>query len=334
MSNKFPLSSSALNSETPKVATIIVSSPIPSHPSTEIILKTLRSIHLTGYQKNAPIYVLLDGLKLRDVLGKTGKSYREYMRRLETTRSEFPGLQLIRMRSWGHISQSLRRGLRTVTSEYVLVLQHDMPFIQRVDLARLIDQMDSYPEIRHVRFNLQQNVASGADARYTYKRLGYNQDRSYYFEPWKPPCAGEHIPVIKTLCWSDNNHVCKRDYLLNIVLKPIGRLRMAPEWPMNRASTDSYHEVLGTYVIGSIGDQAVIAHSDGRQTPSKVPNSGTKWSLRILGGHKAKTHRSRPRIVTEIWRTFHDLRVDFVVQRTRRIWDRDFLNHSKNTQGA
>lgn len=299
---------------------VVISSPIASNPSTKIIAETLRSFSLLELGGETEIRILLDGLKFHQRFGGTASRYHEYMRNLEEFKIEFPGIRIIPMKKWGHISQTLKRGLTAVTSEFCLVVQHDMPFICRVNISELVEQMKVSAEVKHVRFNLRRNIPEGADAWFTLKSKGLHIDRREFFTEWISKNGGSEVKLVKTLCWSDNNHLCRTSYLKETILRPIGDARIAPEWAMNRLGMIENHKFLGTYVFGSLGDSPVIGHSDGknylRSTNRRLGLGSDRkfWTyLRVISEFLAILR-------TEFWRFRHELVVSRIVRRATNFF--------------
>ena len=303
-----------------KVSVLVTSSPIPSHPSPELILSTIESLHFLGIVPSVRIYVLLDGIRpsLRNRM--TRSSYSEYERNLREISSKLNNLQILSRSRWGHISQTLRMGLAQISTDYVLVIQHDMPFVREVDLHSLVDQMDNNRELKHVRFNLRENLPSGADGTYSYRREGRIFDRSSFFSEWSPSHGHATIPLIKTLCWSDNNYLCKTEYLKETVLKPIGKTKLAPEWPMNRVSDKETHRILGTFVYGRPGDPPVIGHLDGRNYEKQVSPRTNPKADRFQMASSPQFGNLFQTLATSMWRLRHDSQIDRVVKRAKRQW--------------
>ena len=207
-------------------------------------------------------------------------------------------------------------------AEYLLVVQHDLPFMRKVDLASILDFMRHDRGIRHVRFNLRKNLPEGQDAMTTRRGVKILEDRTHFFGQYESD-SKYSVPLVKTLAWSDNNFLCPRWYLKEIILAPIGRLKMAPEWAMNGLNSPATHEILGTFVAGRLGDPPVISHTDGRNS-SPGDFEEAKHHSRYFKIRRFLASASSP---FSFWRRFISLilfraRISYVSRRAQRMWGR------------
>jgi hypothetical protein len=140
--------------------------------------------------------------------------------------------------------------LALVKSRFIYVLQHDFKFIREIDHTSVIKSMIDYPNIlKIVRFNKRRNVPVQID---------------------KGECFGmktevDHVNGVnftKTPGWSDNNHLTTKVYYEEL-LKRISFLHRAPEGPMQGTAKKDC-ETWGPLLYGARGDEATLAHLDGR----------------------------------------------------------------------
>lgn len=262
------------------VAVFITANPIPSHPSPHQILNTLDSLDFLGLPKGTHVFLLHDGLRWTQRLTKVRSACKSYCDALSHALATRENVHIVILSRWGHISQLLRKGVTLTAAEYLLVVQHDLPFVRKVDLASILDFMRHDRGIRHVRFNLRKNLPEGQDAMTTRRGEKILEDRTHFFGQYES-ASKYSVPLLKTLAWSDNNFLCPRWYLKEIVLAPIGKLSMAPEWAMNGLSSPATHEILGTFIAGTLGDPPVISHTDGRNS-SPGDFEETKQHLRYI----------------------------------------------------
>ena len=110
----------------PEVTSIVTMSPIPSHPSLEVLEETLRSIRDNG--PSGPVIVCCDGPRPVDDVG----AYEEAVRRLCDRCLHDPAwanvLPLI-AEDWQHQANMIRLALDRVESPVVLVVEHDTPLV-------------------------------------------------------------------------------------------------------------------------------------------------------------------------------------------------------------
>ncbi len=304
------------------VAVFITANPIPSHPSSHQILNTLDSLDFLGLPKGTHVFLLHDGLRLTQRLTKVRSVYKSYRDSLSHALASREDVHIVTLSRWGHISQLLRKGVTLTAAEYLLVVQHDLPFVRRVDLASILDFMRHESTIRHVRFNLRKNVPEGQDAMTTRRAGKIVEDRSHFFGQYESD-SKHSVPLVATLAWSDNNFLCPRWYLKEIVLAPIGTLRMAPEWAMNGLNSPETHKILGTFVAGKLGDPPVISHTDGRNS-SAGDLEEKKHHSRYF---KIKSPLASASSPFSFWRRFISLilfraKISYVSSRAQHLWGR------------
>jgi hypothetical protein len=153
---------------------IITSSLIPTHPSLDIIDRTLESLkYLTGLSEHTPIIIAVDGMHDHDKRRYPSKARRLslYVDALKQkyTRDAAPSfrssdnsngpkhLRNIRVLSQSkrlNLNGNVKRALNRVHTEFMYVIQHDIPFIHEVNHTALVRTFREYPEtIRLVRFS-------------------------------------------------------------------------------------------------------------------------------------------------------------------------------------
>jgi len=274
------------------LSVIVLSNPIPSHPSTDLISQTLESLSKIGLGPGDRVHVMLDGLRFAWRLGQQARDYTNYEIALKNQLGEQANCSVTRRKKWGHISQTLKDALALIDTDYILIVQHDLPFVREIAIHEVLGLMRKFPNLKHIRFNKRRNLAEGSDAIATYDGATKIVDRSGFFRAWLPPepaTGTGTLSLTQTLCWSDNNHLVSRHYLSETILKPIGRHKISPEWVFNPLGTEAHHPILGTYIYGKPGDAAVIAHTDGRvtgrPTPAAAPHKKSSSFVRRLRSH-------------------------------------------------
>ena len=124
-----------------RLTIILVTSPVVSHPSSELLEKVVASFDLVEDLSSCSLLILADGVKLGKFRPKKGivgsdmrDKYEEYLETLRTRAREagpdsiWSRTQVIKMTEhlgFGHV---VYYGLRHCCTEYVMVVQHDHPF--------------------------------------------------------------------------------------------------------------------------------------------------------------------------------------------------------------
>lgn len=136
---------------------IILTSLIPSHPSTQMIEDTIASLqYLKGLSPNAPIYIGVDGIPEKKALKFPNKVTRltQYVANLKEVYKNRPNIHIAASPTHLHIAGNINQTVALVDTKYVYVLQHDFPFIRDIDHTNLAKSMSEYPDIiRCVKFN-------------------------------------------------------------------------------------------------------------------------------------------------------------------------------------
>ena len=245
------------------LSVIITTSLIPSAPSLEVISETVNSLKLLGLDSSTNVLIAVDGLKLwhrnRRLELQRLHRYREHLAR------EFcePNFGIRHATRHVHLSGLLRMTVNELSTSHVLVVQHDLPFIRSFDVELLRMQMAQNPKIKHLRFNLRDNLPAGQDLVTTRRKGTEHIDRSHFFLELEQN-EKHTYPIIQTLNWSDNNYLCPTAYLKETILPPLSGHAVSPEWVYNTLGTPEHHPKLGTYIFGGINDAAAITHLDGR----------------------------------------------------------------------
>ena len=124
-----------------RLTVLLVTSPIVSHPSTELLDKVVSSFQLVTDLNSCRLIILGDGVKCGKFLPKRGSvtnemfsNYSSYLDKIDQKISEaeedslWSKTSLVRMSEhlgFGHV---VYHGLRMCQTEYVMVVQHDHPF--------------------------------------------------------------------------------------------------------------------------------------------------------------------------------------------------------------
>jgi len=240
---------------------VILCSPSPKHPSIQMITETLDSLNFLGLNKELPIIISHD-FPHPESPGETFISYEQYLRNLKVFVSGKSNISIIESTSFSHLSGSISNSLKYVDSKYVLFVQHDLKFIAPVDLNGCILAMEENSRIKHVRFNKNVNQAKVWDQDPAHRKLLFREIRIEQF--------GTELKLIRTLGWSDNNHLTRTEYYRSIVMPMVGMRRTFPENILNITSGIFTNAFLGTYIYGGLGLPAVIEHLDGRDSSNRI----------------------------------------------------------------
>jgi len=248
----------------PDLTIIISASPSPTHPSTYLIEEVVESTKKLLSPTISKVLFCLDAPKPSLSVAEVEK-YEKFIQNLRISYRANESYVLNIQNEWGHLSGGLKRAIEFIDTSYVLVIQHDLPFIEPIALEPLIEILESYPEVKRIEFTRDSGPCLwDVDPQYRRKRY-----RSRYF-----PVRGSQIPLTKTLAWTDNNYLCHKTYLENIVFGVIKNEKIFPEHAMNLASSRLTSNLLGTWRYGLENSGPYIHHTDGKGVQNiKIVNS-------------------------------------------------------------
>lgn len=222
---------------------IITASFIPSHPSIKIIQETIESLQLINIPSNSKIVLAHDYSK--------NLNYIKYIENLNKYIEHYSNIKIVERKSHGHLTGNIRNSLQDIHSKYILVIQHDLPFISKFDILKVIYDMEENDNIKYVRFNKRKNVKLGFDSQNNLFGLEQKQKNYIY---------------TRTPAWSDNNHLCLTSYYNNIVMKECPDGCAMEQKLHTKIKDEETHKKYGTYLFGGLNNQAIIKHTDGRRS--------------------------------------------------------------------
>lgn len=167
---------------------IITTSPIPSHPSTEIIDETIKSIR---HHLDCDIIIGIDGIRLEQEDRR--KDYEEYIRRLLwKCNFEYKNVIPVVFDTHKHQSGMIKAILPMITTPLLLFMEHDTPLVTD-------DPID---------FSYLQETLLEAKAHAI--RLHYE---AFIPEPHKHLMIGEpENDLLKTAQWSNRPHIARVNF--------------------------------------------------------------------------------------------------------------------------
>ena len=286
-----------------ELGVVVVTSPIISHPSTALLETIFASFDLVEGLAGREVVVVADGVKGEgkyrpkrgEVPTKLVEAYAGYLDRVELLAKEAePGsiwantrvVRLPEHRGFGH---ALLAGLHEVTTEFVLVVQHDHPFTARFSIRPVLDFLEegdaNYVSLpistvfRHInrcfslhKMDLRARTLIRGDARFT--------------------------PI---LFWYDGTHVARRSAYLKLVYEgdqplPLGVFIedtfSQRAMQLMREDFDTWFPIFSTWMFQPSGEkqeEALICHLDGRNYMEDAQRLERGWApnpkLVVRGEH-------------------------------------------------
>jgi len=221
---------------------IITASFIKSHPSIEFIKNTIQSLKYTNMKPTTPIILAHD---YSDDI-----KYKHYLDKLKAYISDKPNIKIIVRDTHGHLTGNIRNAFNYINTKYVLIIQHDLPFVNKFSIEKVIEDMEKNTELKHVRFNRRDNIKYGFDA--LNNLFGKEtQSKNYVYT--------------RTPGWSDQNHLCLAEYYKNLVLRQCEDGKPMEKQLHKKTTNEEIHNIYGTYLFGGLNQPKFIKHTDGRK---------------------------------------------------------------------
>lgn len=244
---------------------VILCSPLDSNPSTEIVTRTIESLNFICERTKLNVLISHDfpKRKLGDI---QRKRYDKYLVNLENQFSDEENVQIIKLEKHGFLSGNVKNALQRVSTPFVLVMQHDLPFVSEIKIEKLIKLMLIETSIKHCRFNKKINTPTGWDGA-TEERIEFYEEASFGDD--------NGIKMCRTLAWSDNNHLVQKEYYDKLVFNLLKNRKTYPENVINPLNTQETWKLFGTWIYGPYGSPPTIEHVDSRVHPRKT----LRWKL-------------------------------------------------------
>jgi hypothetical protein len=179
---------------------IIPTSPIYSHPSTDVIMETITSIWERAGE-DAEILVLVDGVRREQAHRRT--DYYDYVRRLCL---ELEGTNVTPILFETHRHQAGMLGRIMAYGEwlapYMCFVEHDTPLVNDISFPEVINTIETYA-LSLMRFSHESEVL---------------EPHRYMFLDQSPLVGGEDtVPFVRTLQWSQRPHVARTEFYREIL---------------------------------------------------------------------------------------------------------------------
>jgi len=222
---------------------VITASFIRSHPSIRIIQETLDSLRYTNCDPSTPIVLAHDY--------NASPVYQTYLENLREYAKGKLNLQVVVAEAYGCLTGNVRNALSYVKTEYMLLMQHDLPFLRALpDLYKVMDDMSATPSLKHVRFNRLVNTHNMYDKFWLFGKQVSSTNYTY----------------TRTPGWSDNNHLCLTSYYKDLIMKECPDKTFMEGHLYFKIKDEESHEKYGTYLFGPLDDTPYVYHTDGRSS--------------------------------------------------------------------
>eukprot|EP00980_Cylindrotheca_fusiformis_P015102 scaffold4166_cov95-Cylindrotheca_fusiformis.AAC.4 len=232
--------------QVPDTTIILTTNWIPGLTSTKMIDSVINSLHyLHGLPSDTPLIIAADGA----YEGGAGYDMRAYVLALKNkyNNSHTTVLSSSKKRT---LVENMKRALRRVETEFILVLQHDLPFVNEVNHTALVEIMHTHPEVRLVRFTTDRVLIRKRDTGVC------NEDEIEF--------QANGIDLSKTHTWSDRNHLTRKSYYEEMFKLPGWEGIQDMEIHMSKFAREDCSS-WGSYLYGHKGANPTVFHLHGRR---------------------------------------------------------------------
>lgn len=241
---------------------MITSNLIQMHPHIGMLQDTIFSLHrfLENIPFNTPIYVVVDGLPPKEVSDNNKERRKQYIQNIrEHNFAPFTNVQAVPMEEHKFLAGCVKFTLENyIETEFLYIIQHDLPFCRKVDHRRLLKTMHEHPDVLfNVRFRYNNKVSTIGSHCNSYKNMSDFPSEEF-----------NGLSFFWTNFFSDNNHLTTTKYY-TYLLSNFRHYRRSME---NLISWKSRYNCtyLGQQIYGRRDDgETHICHLNGRQAFGK-----------------------------------------------------------------
>lgn len=245
-------------------------SPIPGHPSTALIERAVRSLVRHAGLAGCRHLVVCDGHP--DQGDPSALAYDEYKRRLRILANEgvfTTDVEVVELDQCVGLGGVMLAAVDRVRTPYLLTYEHDWRLVQPVEAAAVLGLFTDWCDVHYVRLNKRRTHEAGWDS------------------VLKPDVRERHLRLVRTGCWSANPHFARTSHYRRLVV-PHLQVQAAGgsegfEHPVFHAYQGDIHRLgfdraqrrWGVFILGGLGDPALVSHLDGRRT---LPDNRVRYT--------------------------------------------------------
>jgi hypothetical protein len=241
------------------VTIVLATSVLPSHPSTEIIDETIRSIRV--HFPTNEIIMQIDGLRHEQYDRR--KDYDEYKNRiLWKCLHEYKNVLPIIFDEHSHQSTMMRRTINEIQTSLLLYVEGDAPLTpdEPIDWQKCLDMIE-YEKANTIRFHFEAVIP----------------------EPHKHLMFGLEDGFMKTSQWSQRPHLSRVSYYRNVILPPLADKVFIEDTTHGLVQEDCKHngwESHKLWIYHPEGNIKRSYHLDGREGTRKFTSDDDAWGYK------------------------------------------------------
>lgn len=187
-----------------KVTVVVTTSPIPSHPSMDVLLETLASItasfEAAGATVSPRLVVACDGVRTEQK--DLAPAYDEYVRQVCWQANQWwDDVVPVVSKYHRHQARMMKYALEHVDTPVVLVAEHDTPFSGEAIQWQACVEMMAYGTLDVLRFSHEASI--------------HPEHRHLCLDA--TPQTVLDVPIVRTRQWSQRPHLARTDYYRRIL---------------------------------------------------------------------------------------------------------------------
>lgn len=239
-----------------QLTVLIPTSPIPCHPSTEILDETIANIRK---YTDAEIVIMFDGV--HENLKHRQAEYERYKRNVEDNiiLEKYGHCSIVSFETHTHQAKMTRTVLESVSTPLIMFCEHDTSPIGDIPFNDICTLVECDNTIDYVRFNIFDRIL--------------DEHEYLMLESITDPCL--KIPYRRTIQWSQRPHIAKTGWyreILKTFFKPDEKTMI--EDVMHGVVIEKHKElgidIFGLAIYTPEGNQLRSYHSDGRRNDEKI----------------------------------------------------------------
>lgn len=227
---------------------LITANLIPSAPRTMLLQATVDSLVLL----NAP-----DVRLVITVDGEPSQRLNEYVENIKNVCRNAEHMCNVTATGYqAGLLDNIYNGLKQVYTEFVLVIQNDLPFIRNINILDVVKTVQMHGAIKYLRFNKRNNIRKGWDDKpcFNTKSIQLN-----------------NMNFVNTPAWSDNNHLVRKKYYYQKDITQMRGMGIAPEKKMNNRAINCEEN----FLFGPYNEKPYIGHIGNKET--KISDMDIRW---------------------------------------------------------
>ena len=241
------------------VTIILTTSVLPSHPSTEMIDETIKSIRV--HFPDNEIIMQIDGLRKEQSHRK--KDYDEYKNRiLWKCLHEYKNVLPIVFDKHSHQSTMMRETIDLVRTSLILYVEGDAPLTidEPIDWQECLDLIE-YEKANTIRFHFEASIPG------PHQHLMFGLENGF----------------MKTSQWSQRPHLSKVSYYRSVILPPLKDQVFIEDTTHGLVQEDCKHHGWESHKLWIYHPECSIKrsyHLDGRQGTRKYTSDDEVWGYK------------------------------------------------------